>query len=536
MPPSAETLTSRPDVPVAAASPAGRRIVIGLLLALAAGFPLLHLWQGGLNYWLHMLLFIYMNIAVASSWNIIGGYAGYVSLGHNVFLAVGGYFSGILFAYYGLSPFLTTPLAGLAAMAVGFVVGTITLRTRGPTFIISTIALVLLTKIALDNWDYIGGANGMSLPLVAAAGRGGQAAVLLRHAADRARRGLSVVPHPPLEVRPRPARDRAGRDQGRGRRHPDRPLQDPGVRALRPVRRHGGRALGLLPDLPAADDLPQHPDRRQDRADGDPGRPRHGRRPGRRCRSLFIAANEFFVARFGASELNIAATGLLLILALLFFPDGIVGTLKQQGPAAQGARLGLRDRGCLRVVARRPLRWSRAGGGCPWRMLFDPRAATVQRRRRGGGRRTATQLGAGDRLQVTVFRHEGLSGEFALDGTGTLALPLVGQIAADALTTRELESTIERQLREQSYLVDPHVSIEVLTYRPIYVLGEVAQPGQYEYVAGMTLVTAVALAGGYTYRADREDVIISRGHCMREADAATAVLPGEVVRVPERFF
>ena len=113
-----------------------------------------------------MLLFIYMNIAVASSWNIIGGYAGYVSLGHNVFLAVGGYFSGILFAYFGLSPFLTTPLAGLAAMLVGLIVGMITLRTRGPTFIISTIALVLLAKIALDNWGYVGGSNGMSLPLL----------------------------------------------------------------------------------------------------------------------------------------------------------------------------------------------------------------------------------------------------------------------------------------------------------------------------------------------------------------------------------
>jgi branched-chain amino acid transport system permease protein len=68
--------------------------------------------SGGLNYWLHMLLFIYMNIAVASSWNIIGGYAGYVSLGYNVFLAVGGYCSGILFAYFGFSPFLTTRWPG----------------------------------------------------------------------------------------------------------------------------------------------------------------------------------------------------------------------------------------------------------------------------------------------------------------------------------------------------------------------------------------------------------------------------------------
>ena len=270
---------------------------------------LLHLYHGGLNYWLHMLLFTYMNIAVASSWNIIGGYAGYISLGHNVFLAVGGYFSGILFAYYGISPFITTPLAGLAAMAVGVVVGMITLRTRGPTFIISTIALVLLTKIALDNWDYIGGANGMSLPLLPLPVARGEAAVLLRHADRRDRRGLPVVPHPPLEVRPRPARDLPGRDQGRGRRHSDRALQDPGVRHvsglfvgmagalwgyyltfLRPtiflsiligakivlMTILGGRGTVAGPVVGAI---------------------------------LFVAANEFFVASFGASELNIAATG-----------------------------------------------------------------------------------------------------------------------------------------------------------------------------------------------------------------------------------
>ena len=119
-----------------------------------------------MNYWLHMLLFIFMNIAIASSWNIIGGYAGYISLGHNVFFAIGGYAAAILFAYFGVSPFIAFPLAGLIAMAIGFVVGLITLRTRGPTFIISTIALVLLTKILLDNWDYIGGTNGISLPLL----------------------------------------------------------------------------------------------------------------------------------------------------------------------------------------------------------------------------------------------------------------------------------------------------------------------------------------------------------------------------------
>jgi protein involved in polysaccharide export with SLBB domain len=146
------------------------------------------------------------------------------------------------------------------------------------------------------------------------------------------------------------------------------------------------------------------------------------------------------------------------------------------------------------------------------------------------------QLGSGDRLQVTVFRHDSLSGEFALDATGTIALPLVGAVPADGLTTRQLESAIEDQLREGGYLVAPDVSIALLNRRPFYVLGEVAQPGQYEHVAGMTLAKAVAVAGGYTYRADRGSVTISRGHCLREATAATRVLPGEIIRVPARFF
>jgi polysaccharide biosynthesis/export protein len=142
------------------------------------------------------------------------------------------------------------------------------------------------------------------------------------------------------------------------------------------------------------------------------------------------------------------------------------------------------------------------------------------------------RLGSGDRLQLTMFRHERLSGEFALDATGAIALPLVGAIPAKGLTAREVEIAIEDQLREGGYLVAPDVSIELLNRRPFYVLGEVAQPGQY----GMTLGKAVALAGSYTYQADRGSMTISRGHCLREATAATRVLSGEIIRIPARFF
>jgi branched-chain amino acid transport system permease protein len=328
MPSSVEILTAKEGR--GAASSGSKVLLIGLLLAGSAGFPLLHLYYGGLNYWLHMLLFIYMNIAMASSWNIIGGYAGYTSLGHNVFLAVGGYFSGILFAYFGISPFLTTPLAGLAAMAVGFAVGMITLRTGGPAFIISTIALVLLTKIALDNWGYIGGSNGMSLPLVAlpvelvklpfyygmliiAIG-----AVYLSYRIRRSKFGLGLRAISQDETKAEVAGIPTGLYKILAFAVSGLFVGMAGalwgyyLTFLRPtiflsiligarfvlMTILGGRGTVAGPVVGAV---------------------------------VFITANEFFVSKFGASELNIAATGLLLILALVFFPDGIVGTLKNKG-------------------------------------------------------------------------------------------------------------------------------------------------------------------------------------------------------------
>ena len=149
---------------------------------------------------------------------------------------------------------------------------------------------------------------------------------------------------------------------------------------------------------------------------------------------------------------------------------------------------------------------------------------------------TGYGLGAGDRVRVTVFRHPDLSGEFQIDGGGSLALPLVGDIDAAGLNSRQLEQRIGDRLKEESYLVEPRVAVEVLTYRPFYILGEVNRPGEYEYTNNMTVTNAVAVAGGYTYRADSSDMLIRRGDCVVPADVTTKVLPGEVVIVPERFF
>ena len=95
--------------------PGAKKAILGGLMLMLLAFPLLQFSVGGLNYWLHMLLFMFMYISMTTSWNIIGGFAGYISLGHSVFFAVGGYFSAILFVYFGYSPFITAPIAGLVA-------------------------------------------------------------------------------------------------------------------------------------------------------------------------------------------------------------------------------------------------------------------------------------------------------------------------------------------------------------------------------------------------------------------------------------
>jgi protein involved in polysaccharide export with SLBB domain len=160
----------------------------------------------------------------------------------------------------------------------------------------------------------------------------------------------------------------------------------------------------------------------------------------------------------------------------------------------------------------------------------------------GAGAETVAgyRLGPGERVRLTVFRHEDLSGEFDLDGEGFLAMPLVGEILGAGLTARQLENEIETRLKAGGYLVNPQVSVEVLNYRPFYIIGEVNNPGSYQYVNGMTVINAVALAGGFSYRADQDDIIITRGGSegrkISDVKADTPVLPGDIVEVTERFF
>ncbi|HEX6252326.1 MAG TPA: branched-chain amino acid ABC transporter permease [Gemmatimonadaceae bacterium] len=304
----------------------GLAALVAVLLLIPLGRPLI----GPYNYTLHVMLVTFMWIAIASSWNIIGGYAGYISLGHGVFFAVGGYVSGMLLVYYGISPFVTAPLAGAVASVAGLLVGLISLRTRGPAFIISTIALLLMVRLWFDNWDFIGASNGLSLPLpplsrewlkvpfyyamlLAAAG-----AVYLSYRIRHSKFGLGLRAIASDEVRA----EVAGIDV---RRYKIMAFAASAffvavvgafwgysLSYLRPtvfltiavaaemvlMVIIGGRGTVAGPVVGAA---------------------------------LLVALNEASVAWFGGTELNIVVVGGLMIIVLLFFPEGIVGTLRDRG-------------------------------------------------------------------------------------------------------------------------------------------------------------------------------------------------------------
>jgi protein involved in polysaccharide export with SLBB domain len=152
---------------------------------------------------------------------------------------------------------------------------------------------------------------------------------------------------------------------------------------------------------------------------------------------------------------------------------------------------------------------------------------------------TSYHLGAGDKIRVIVYDEDDLGGEFAVDGNGFVSLPLIGQIKAAGLAAPDLEMQIKARLGD-GYLNDPRVSVEVTTYRPFYVIGQVGKPGEYAFVNGMTVLNAVALAGGYTDQADDGDVYVRRNGTTSEvkvpADQTTHIYPGDVVRVSRTTF
>ncbi len=149
------------------------------------------------------------------------------------------------------------------------------------------------------------------------------------------------------------------------------------------------------------------------------------------------------------------------------------------------------------------------------------------------------QLDSGDRLRITVFEQASLTNSYAVDQSGYVTLPLVGPIPARGSTTQQLAGRIAAALRK-GFLRDPDVSVEVETYRPFFIMGEVRTPGQYTYVDGLTVQTAIAIAGGYTPRAYERHVEISRKIndqlITGTVPPSEAVRPGDVIRVRQRLF
>ena len=149
------------------------------------------------------------------------------------------------------------------------------------------------------------------------------------------------------------------------------------------------------------------------------------------------------------------------------------------------------------------------------------------------------RLAPGDKLRIIVFGEDDLSGEFFVDDSGTIDLPLIGDVPATGVTIAEFEDRVVARFKD-GYLRDPKVSIEVLNYRPFFIIGEVRNGGEYPYKSGLTIQDAVAMAGGFSYRANQRTVYIRRaGQNDEQAFDATQrvpIYPGDNVRIPERFF
>jgi len=305
-----------------------KKLIPLLILFILFFLPLIQ-FIGNYNYLIHILLFGFLYITLSSSWNIIGGYGGFISVGHNVFFGIGAFFSGFIFVRYDISPFLTALLAGVVASIFGFGVGLITLRVKGPSFIISSIALLMIFRILFDRWELVGAAHGMTLPhnnlpvewskvphyfaLLILMVLSVYLSWFIRH--SKFGLALRSISHDEIKSAVTGINVKMVK-----------------VTAFALSAYFIGAAGAIWGDyltyvrpniffiiLIAANMVLMCILGGKGTVTG----PIIGT-------ILMIFFNEFILAQFGASELNIFLTGLLLILTLLYFPDGIVGSLKKR--------------------------------------------------------------------------------------------------------------------------------------------------------------------------------------------------------------
>jgi polysaccharide export outer membrane protein len=149
------------------------------------------------------------------------------------------------------------------------------------------------------------------------------------------------------------------------------------------------------------------------------------------------------------------------------------------------------------------------------------------------------QVGAGDRLKISVYNAEKLSGEYPVSGDGKIAFPMLGRVTVGGMTLDQVTAELGRQLGD-GYLLNPSVTVDIAAYRAVYILGEVAKPGQYPYTEGMTIYQLAAQAGGFTYRANRKKISLRHDNEQNDRKVAitngTAVAPGDTVVIHQRFF
>lgn len=149
-------------------------------------------------------------------------------------------------------------------------------------------------------------------------------------------------------------------------------------------------------------------------------------------------------------------------------------------------------------------------------------------------------LGPNDKVKISVYGEAGLTGEYVISSDGKISLPLVGNVSASNKTVKQFQDELVIAYRDGGYLKDPKITAEVVSARPFFILGEVKIPGQYPCLNGMTVMNAVATAGGFTYRAQNDTVFIrhpgeATEHKEKLSDT-TPVFPGDTIRIDERWF
>ena len=241
----------------------------------------------------------------------------------------------------------------------------------------------------------------------------------------------------------------------------------------------------------------------------------------------------------GAGRRSCAIAGLGLMIALA--ASGCAGPLGQtRAPAQVAVAAAPAAAVAAPAAAARPdldnMVYAR-GGVTPTLVAAPVAAATAASTSASAD--AAYLLDSGDRLRVVVFGQDGLSNSYIVDAAGNITMPLIGGVAARGTSTAGLAGTIGARLRN-GFIREPHVAIEVESYRPFFILGEVSFPGQYPYVPNMTVETAVAIAGGFTPRAYHREAQLARGQTGQTHRMAVpptyAVQPGDTITIEERWF